>query len=115
MPFQEHIKRLKELNAWNEEVPDEILHSTSRLPNNPNSPPKYKARKAWFQAVGAEIAEGIRDGYLDQDKFLAIHRDFHKWVTETNFHKRNTTREDIDRGNSILKEMIQHLELKLKA
>lgn len=94
MTIAEYLERVTFLReGYSDEIPDAILHSVSG-----DEPPKFKVRKAWFQGVEGVISEGVRRRYLP----LEYYRGFHRYVHETNFHSRNTTREDIEWANNLL-------------
>lgn len=105
--YLEKVRSLKE--DYSEEIPQEILHSTSKSHRSQgDQTPKSKFRKAWFHCVGKILGSGIRDGYLPRD-YIERFREFHERNKNTGFHVRNTTREDIDYANRILDDILEEL------
>jgi hypothetical protein len=109
MTIEKYIHSVKSLkDDYSEEIPSAILHSTTRLNSTIDESPKYKVRKAWFQCVGDVLADGIRKGYLPNEYIEKFHA-FHNRNKETEFHSRDTKREDIVYANALLDDILIQL------
>jgi len=104
-----YVELLKwERDGYSDEIPDQLLHSTIYVDGKPVNP-KFKVRKAWWQGTLALFDEGERSGYLDQ-KSQQLWDELQQHLEGTDFHNRLTTREDIDKANSLLTSIIERLE-----
>ena len=110
MSLEEFSKEIQSLRYdYCDEIPNQILSSTTRLDSTKNESPKYKVRKSWFSSVSTMLFCGIRDGYLPQE-YKKRELAFFRRIKETKFYSRNTTREDIDYANKLLDDIIESLK-----
>ncbi|MBU0460990.1 MAG: hypothetical protein KJ574_00225 [Nanoarchaeota archaeon] len=100
--FLQHVRALR--HDWSDDIPDEILHSDS-MPGGP----KFKARKNWFNIFVGWLSVGVYKNYLPSE-FEDRYRKFNQYMHDTDFRKRHTIREDIDKVNGMLDEIISYLE-----
>jgi len=103
MTVAHYLARLKYLrDEFSDEIPNEILHS-------PMGQPKYKVRKNWFQGVVADATNIVSSGYASEDSKRQL-KEFHEYYEVSEMRSRLTTREDIDKANSLLSSLITDLE-----
>lgn len=94
------------LNKNSEEIPDEMLHSFST--NN-----DYKIRTAWFHSIAQLVDYAIKLKYIPDDFKNTIVKPFlddYKQRREIEGEKHRTTKEDIEKGNEILRKAKEYLE-----
>ncbi|RLJ00659.1 MAG: hypothetical protein DRP06_01575 [Candidatus Aenigmatarchaeota archaeon] len=87
---------------YSNKIPDEILHSSANQP-------KYKVRKNWFQAVTAEAENIILENYASE-KSKELFQEYLEPDKNTEFSKRLTTKEDINKGDELLSSLIDDLK-----
>jgi len=87
-------------DEWSDEIPEEVFDSRSGK--------KFKVRKAWFGGVYNVITAGIKMGFVDETS-RELYDDFRRLANETGFRDRLTTREDINRANSIIDSVMSYL------
>lgn len=106
--IEEYLEYVKYLDSYSDEIPEEILHS-SMVVDGKEVHPKFKCRKGWFAALYATIDLGSGAGYIGNN-IRDMFEDFEKYADETDFRKRLTVREDIDRANKILTAIIDEFK-----
>jgi hypothetical protein len=103
--FQQRLNGL--LNDWSEEIPDEIIHSTSEKKN-------YKVRGGWFTAIIHSIELGIHKGYIPESFTTEVHsflKDFkERHGLVSNDETVRTTPEEIEKGNQLLRKAREYTE-----
>ncbi len=108
MALSDYLQRVKYLkDDYSDEILSTILHSRDQI-----SGPKFKVRKAWFYCVGSVLASGVRNSYLPPE-YINTFLEFHQRNKDSDFHHRDTTREDIDYANKILDDIINELSSKI--
>lgn len=97
------------LNGCTEEIPDEILHSFSPKSKDGKD---YKVRTAWFGGIVYLIDYAIALNYLPKEFKTTIKPllDDYRQRRETEGEKHRTTKEDIEKGNEILRKVKEYLE-----
>ncbi len=98
--YLSHLKFLRD--DFSDEIPEKILHS-------PEGQQPYKVRKSWFQGVIADAASVIHYGYAT-DRTKKRFEEFVKYYKSSDPIKRLTTKEGIDKANSLLTSLICDLE-----
>jgi hypothetical protein len=104
---QQLVTDLKHLrDKYNEDIPKHILHSTTG-----STPPKYKVRKAWFTGLVGMLDDLFRYSMISFTGELAQKIQHYKNdIINIEFSARPTTREDINKANSLINEIIAQLE-----
>ena len=100
------IKQIKIMLSWSDEIPKKILHSDDAMKS-----PKYKVRKNWFQNVVFILGMFSANEYIVKN--FALNKkinNYIKTITNGEFTKRLTTKEDIETANNLLKEVLENLE-----
>ena len=102
--IRRHHECFKDLrDNYSEEIPEEIIHSGSQ--NN-----KYKVRAGWFHNVSLRFdvlnKRKMVPEYLMQ-KRAELLRDYNTSVEKNNGR---TQREDIDKWNGLINDVLKHLE-----
>ncbi|MDD5147284.1 MAG: hypothetical protein PHV63_01870 [Candidatus Daviesbacteria bacterium] len=92
--FREDLIRYR--GGYSDEIPEEILHSTS--PNN-----NFKVRKSWFQGLVAHLENGIVFGEITEpDTIRKVERGLRRFTSERFRQKVRTTRRDIQYANLLI-------------
>lgn len=102
MNLEKYRKQIKHLRYdYNNEIPVQIVNSVSGR--------QYKVRGGWFHCVNLWIGIGIEDGFVDDNFYrrFVVLRTFFK---ETRLGKRLTTKEDIDKIDYYLTDLLGFLE-----
>ena len=96
-PLEQHKKRLRWFkDDFIDELPPEKLK-----PSDPNYH-QYKCRGNFFQGVIAQLESMIDDGLITDNDLLEKVNEFNRFVTEEMDFSKFTTKEEIDKANSII-------------
>ena len=97
------LTNIRVIGKYSEEIPSKDVSGKG---NN------YKCRKNWFHWVTMNLQVGVKVGYSSQN-IEKLCQEWLAYAEKTNFHKRLTTKEDIQKGNEILDAAIKDLEARL--
>lgn len=99
------IKQLEEQKTWSSDIPDQLLHSISESY-------KYKVRKGRFGWI-VHRTEVIFDQILVDEKYEPVRKELMTTLRafcNDEFRARNTTKEDIEKGDVIIDRLIKILQ-----
>lgn len=116
-PKEEIVSDLRHLKTdWRDDIPDDIIHSSltgTQVDIHPDT--KFKVRKAWFHILGDILRKVIKSSFINKnyisEKLKIEVITYYKELTKASeFHRRRTTREDINRAEAIMDKVIKELE-----
>ncbi|MFA6190428.1 MAG: hypothetical protein WC711_02920 [Candidatus Staskawiczbacteria bacterium] len=93
------IEHLKQLNAWSDEVPNEILDGSM-------GPLEFKVRKNWWHGLYNDLDVLIESGRLPQD-IAKDAKDLMVKIKSNEFMDRLTTATDITEANAIIAKILE--------
>ncbi len=99
---EEYIKKFERLlNEYSDELPQEIIHNQG----------KYKCRAVWFQIIYGTI-EGLIIKGLANNQVEEWYKGFVEYMDKKSSIKSvgKTSREDIERGNNLLRLVIKNIQ-----
>ena len=103
MKKSKYLIRLTSLrDEWSNEIPKEVKDSTDK-------DKKYKVRNVWFGIAYLLIDAGIDYNFVDQQS-TDMYKQFVQYTKDTNFHYRLKTKQDINKMDSLLTDIIYKLE-----
>jgi len=104
-PQQQLIARLLYFrDSFSEKIPKRIIHSIDKKNN-------YKVRTVWFVGLAADLEKAMRSGVINKSEVRAKVNEFFDWYKNEFGLRGNVrnTREDIERGNKIINEVLEDL------
>ncbi len=75
---------------------------------------KFKVQKNWTHKVNLTIDFAIITGVLENIYIIREYHDFLEHMKTTQIHDRHTSREDIEKGNTLLNSLIGYCEAVLE-
>ena len=94
---------LRQLRAWSDEVPEEILRGSTG-----DKPPEFKVRKNWWMAVMGDLYFLTEYGVLPEDLLKEI-KDFEDKFSgkDSDFPTRLTTERDLAEANALIDKILE--------
>jgi hypothetical protein len=105
--LRQSLEMLKRYSFWEDKLPEEVVHSDNIKEK------EYKGRKHWWQCVTL-----LLDDFANEQKTLSSNlehevNDFCKEYCSSEFTRRLTTKEDIEKANKIVNKVLTEVSEKL--
>lgn len=114
---KEILRREKELcrhllEDWSNEIPEQLIHGEREFGG------EFKVRGNWFHAVVLTVDECLAEKIINDEK---LKEDIGGYILKRKTENKGkfgrnerTTKEEIDEADSLLRRIIEHLDLQLK-